>query len=135
MVVYEDVSETTVRAYSDAGKMIHGGFPEGDYAEAYDPAAAQRTYVETDKFVPTRQRPPVRTFSKLKIVSALMQAEVWPQVKAFIEQQGLYDLFVAAQDFAEGNTYFEQGKAALQSSLGWTDAQVEALLSACLADE
>lgn len=37
-----------VRTYSDAGMMIHGGMPEGDYDEAVDPAELGRTYVETD---------------------------------------------------------------------------------------
>lgn len=37
-----------VRTYSDAGMMIHGGVPEGDYDEAIDPAELGRTYVETD---------------------------------------------------------------------------------------
>ena len=32
--------------YSDAGKKIHGGFPEDDYDEAYDDV--QREYVETE---------------------------------------------------------------------------------------
>lgn len=36
------------RTYSDAGMMIHGGFPEADYDEAVDPAELGRTYVETD---------------------------------------------------------------------------------------
>ena len=27
---------------------IHGGFPEGDYDEAYDPIELGRTYTETD---------------------------------------------------------------------------------------
>ena len=34
--------------YSDLGVKIHGGFPEGDYDEAYDPIDSGRTYVETD---------------------------------------------------------------------------------------
>lgn len=34
--------------YSDSGYMIHGGSPEGDYAEAYDPVGSGRTYTETD---------------------------------------------------------------------------------------
>ena len=76
--------------------------------------------------------PPPRTFSKLKIVAALTTAGVWPQAKAFIEQQGLYDLYLAAQDFAEDNQYFTQGKAALQTALGWTDEQVEAVLAAAV---
>ena len=37
-----------VRSYSDAGFYIHGGSPEGDYAEAIDPAEFGRTYTETD---------------------------------------------------------------------------------------
>ena len=37
-----------VRTYSDRGMLVHGGFPEGDYSEANDPAELNRTYVETD---------------------------------------------------------------------------------------
>lgn len=37
-----------IRTYSDAGMMIHGGSPEGDYAEACDPAELNRTYTETN---------------------------------------------------------------------------------------
>jgi hypothetical protein len=74
--------------------------------------------------------PRPRTFSKFKIVAALMDAEAWDQVKAYIEQNGLYDLYLAAQEFSEDNEYFVQGKAALQQALGWTDEQVEAVLAA-----
>ena len=37
-----------IRTYSDAGMMIHGGSPEGDYSEACDPAELNRQYTETD---------------------------------------------------------------------------------------
>ena len=37
-----------IRTYSDAGMMIHGGFPEDNYDEAIDPAELGRTYTETD---------------------------------------------------------------------------------------
>ena len=73
--------------------------------------------------------PPPRQFSKLKIVAALTAQGVWPQVKAFIEQAGLYDLYLAAQDFAEDNEYFTQGRQQLQTALAWTDEQVEAILA------
>lgn len=53
MVVYEDVGNNTVKAYSSEGKMIRGGFPEGLYAEAYDPTGANRKYEETDEYIPT----------------------------------------------------------------------------------
>lgn len=78
--------------------------------------------------------PPPRTFSKLRIVAALTNSGVWAQVKAYIEREGLYDLYLAAQDFREDNEYFTQGKAKLQTALGWTDAQVEAILSAASAE-
>ena len=53
MVVYEEIGNNTVKAYSSEGKMIRGGFPEGMYAEAYDPAGANRKYEETDEYIPT----------------------------------------------------------------------------------
>lgn len=41
-------SKQFVHTYSDSGHMIHGGSPEGDYEEAYDPVGSGRTYTETD---------------------------------------------------------------------------------------
>lgn len=38
-----------IHSYSDAGYYIHGGDPEGDYADAYDPAGSGRAYVETNQ--------------------------------------------------------------------------------------
>lgn len=78
--------------------------------------------------------PPPREFSKLKVVAALTSAGVWPQVKAYIEQNGLYDLYLAAQDFREDNPYFLQGLTALKPVVGWTDEQVEALLAQCVKE-
>ena len=79
-----------------------------------------------------REVPPLppRTFSKLRIVAALTTAGVWDSVKQLLIERGHYDLFLAAQDFREDNEYFEDGKAALQTALGWTDEQVEAVLAA-----
>ena len=37
-----------IRTYSDSGMKVHGGFPEGDYDEATDPAEFNRQYTETD---------------------------------------------------------------------------------------
>lgn len=43
------VGETDfIRTYSDMGMKVHGGFPEGDYDVAEDPASFSRTYTETD---------------------------------------------------------------------------------------
>ena len=37
-----------IHTWSDLGVKIHGGFPEADYDEAYDPIDLGRTYIETD---------------------------------------------------------------------------------------
>lgn len=85
------------------------------------------------QYVLEKDPPPApRTFSKLKCVAALMQAGVWAEVKAWIEQAGLYDLYLAAQDFREDNEYFVTGKTQLMASLGWTEEQAEAILQKCV---
>ena len=49
MIVQERIEGTDlVRTYSDRGVLIHGGYPEADYADAVDPVDAHRTYTETD---------------------------------------------------------------------------------------
>ena len=48
MIIQEIINETLVRTYSDKGVLIHGGVPEGDYAEAIDPISLNRVYTETD---------------------------------------------------------------------------------------
>ena len=37
-----------IHTHSDRGVKIHGGVPEADYDDVYDPAELGRTYVETD---------------------------------------------------------------------------------------
>ena len=100
------------------GKVVeYGGYALGDDKKWHK----QWTLVDEPP------KPP-RTFSKLRIVAALTSAGVWAQVKSYIEQAGLYDLYLAAQDFREDNEYFTKGRAALQTALGWTNEQVEAVL-------
>jgi hypothetical protein len=48
MIIQEMISDNLVRTYSDQGVLIHGGMPEGDYAEAIDPIDLHREYIETD---------------------------------------------------------------------------------------
>ena len=78
--------------------------------------------------------PGPRVFSKLKIVSALMSANLWDQAKAYIEGAGLYDLYLAAVTFREDNPYFKQGLKDLQDALGVPDVQVKEILAASVAD-
>lgn len=48
MIVQELIGDGLVRTYSDLGVLIHGGVPEGDYAEAVDLASLNRVYTETN---------------------------------------------------------------------------------------
>lgn len=48
MIIRETIDGRLIHTYSDIGTKIHGGDPEGDYDEAYDPIDADRTYTETD---------------------------------------------------------------------------------------
>ena len=47
-MIKTEIIGNLIKTYSDIGMKIHGGFPEGDYDEAYDPIDSGRTYVETD---------------------------------------------------------------------------------------
>lgn len=72
-----------------------------------------------------------RVFSKLRAVEALMELGVWNEVRAWIEEQGLYDLYLAAVEFSEDDERFVAGVSALKSKLGLTDGQVESILARC----
>lgn len=47
-MIKTEIRGNFVYTYSDLGMKIHGGVPEDDYDEAYDPIDIVRTYVETD---------------------------------------------------------------------------------------
>lgn len=47
-MIKTEIIGNLVKTYSDLGMKIHGGVPEADYDEAYDPIDSGRTYVETD---------------------------------------------------------------------------------------
>ena len=75
-----------------------------------------------------------RIFSKLKLVAALKAADKWVLVKTWLEEKAYYDYYLAAQNFAEGNALFLEGKAAIQRYLNMSDEDIEAILSQCVAD-
>lgn len=57
MIIYEDLENGLVKAYSDQKMMIRGGSPKGLYSEAIDPKSTSRTYEETD--IPIQEDEPV----------------------------------------------------------------------------
>lgn len=72
--------------------------------------------------------PPPRVFSKLKITAALMKLEKWLPVRDYLVQSGMYDLYLAAQDFKEDDEFFVKGLTELKAKFGMSDEEVEAIL-------
>ena len=91
-------------------------------------------YTETDtdiranfKLVPI-DRPP-RTFSKLRLINALMTRNLWLGVRDWLDTSGYYDIFVAAQDFREDHPQFAAGLNAAKSRFGIADDEIAAILA------
>ena len=47
-MIKTETKDNIIHTWSDIGMKIHGGMPESDYDEAYDPIDMGRTYTETD---------------------------------------------------------------------------------------
>lgn len=47
-MIKTEIIDNQIHTWSDLGFKIHGGMPEGDYDEAYDPVDSGRTYTETE---------------------------------------------------------------------------------------
>ena len=107
--------DATDKDAADGGKDGEGG---GDAAEdAQEPAGKG-----------------ARTFSKLKLVAALKEADKWVLVKTWLEEKSYYDYYLAAQDFAEDHPLFREGLTAIKAYAGVTDDEAEAILAKCVAD-
>lgn len=78
--------------------------------------------------------PPPRVFVTADLVEALEEEGLWEQAKAWIVEHGKLDLVYTTAEFDENNENFKAGKTALQTALGWTDEDVEELLSKCVKE-
>ena len=76
-----------------------------------------------------------RVFSKLKLVAALKEADKWVLVKTWIEERGLWDYYLAAQNFREDNEMFANAVAAIKEYARMSDEDVEAILKNCIYEE
>ena len=76
-----------------------------------------------------------RVFSKLKLVAALKEADKWVLVKTWIEERGLWDYYLAAQNFREDNAMFSEALAAVKSYARMSDEDAEAILKDCIWEE
>lgn len=76
---------------------------------------------------------PPRTYSKLRLVSALTSRGLWPALRDWLIETDLYDLFLAAQDFRDDHPQFADALAAAQARFALTSAETAAILSESLA--
>lgn len=76
--------------------------PEGKIAVPDGYTLDEDAWIQAWRYEDAPPSPP-RVFSKLKVVSALMAIGVWDHVKNYIETNGLYDLYLAAQVFSDDN--------------------------------
>ena len=75
---------------------------------------------------------PPRTFSKLRLINALMSRNLWSAVRDWLDTSGYYNIFVAAQDFREDHPQFAAALTAAKSRFDLTDVDVSAVLDESL---
>ena len=93
------------------------------------------TLTRVYKQVPERRAGKPRVFSKLKLVAALKAADKWVLVKTWIEERGLWDYYLAAQNFREDNEMFSEALAAVKAYARMADEDAEAILANCIWEE
>ena len=71
---------------------------------------------------------PPRTFSKLRLVTALTERGLWAAIRDWLEETGYYDLFAAAQDIREDHPQFAAALSAIRTRFSLTPDQIAAVL-------
>ena len=77
---------------------------------------------------------PPRTFSKLRLINALVSRDLWPAVRDWLDATGYYDLFVAAQDFREDHPQFVAALSTARTRFSLPESEIAALLAESAAD-
>ena len=71
---------------------------------------------------------PPRTYSKLRLVTALASRGLWSAFRDWLVETDLYDLFLAAQDFRSDHPQFTAALTAAQSRFHLTPSETAAIL-------
>ena len=134
------VMSPSAETYLDAGwKRIVDDPPEAEAGCTVEVSGWNETadsIVRVYKQVPSgTPETKARVFSKLKLVAALKEADKWVLVKTWIEERGLWDYYLAAQNFREDNAMFSDALAAIKAYARMSDEDVEAILKNCIYEE
>lgn len=100
---------------------------------AYDSDETPTAIVQTWEEV-ANPPPPPRSLSKRRLYRALSAAGIWEQVKVYMESVGAWTDFDLATTLDEDDPLIVAAVAALKQSLGLSDAEVEAILAASVAE-
>lgn len=134
MIVQEEIGNGIVRTYSNLGVKVHGGFPEGDYDISYDPAEAERIYVETDIPVETKPEGPAQ-YSKVKILLAAQEAGFATDLIALIKSDPMLECIWNASNVIEDNELLARYLPLIAQTLEKTESEVKMFLDDyCIAD-
>ena len=77
---------------------------------------------------------PPRTFSKLRLVTALTERGLWAAIRDWLDASGYYDLFVAAQDFREDHPQFAAALTAARTRFSLHESEITTILAESAAD-
>ena len=72
---------------------------------------------------------PPRTYSKLRLVTALASRGLWSAFRDWLVETDLYDLFLAAQDFRSDHPQFTTALAAAQTRFRLSAEETAAILA------
>ena len=72
---------------------------------------------------------PPRTYSKLRLVTALASRGLWSAFRDWLIETDLYDIFLAAQSFRSDHPQFTAALSAAQSNFNLTPPETAAILA------
>ena len=75
----------------------------------------------------------IRTFSKLRLVTALTKRGIWAAFRDWLTETDLYDLFLAANDFREDHPQFAAAFSTAQTRFHLTPSETAAILAESVA--
>lgn len=81
--------------------------------------------------VEIRDGAPIKKYTQYRIISLLMQIGKWDEVKAFLVEKKLYDLFIGAQYLATDDPIFFGALKEMAKLLGVSMSELDALLENC----
>ena len=75
-----------------------------------------------------------RTYATADVIEQLMIEGVWPQVRQWLDQQGMTDMVLATKEFRDDDPNYTTARDAAMDLFGWDMAKVEEILARAHGD-